>query len=209
MGSRRIARALGDLGVAAPRFKGILRECTRTQKSAATLISFLITAVTLVASPRALADDPVAAEEDIAALAEELGLNELKCPASGPALRTEFIYSHDILEVTTGQNAMSTVHDQLIVIGHDRHTVCFGLHTFGRNYHMCNLAGVARAVSKDVFVFRESETVIEFEFIDPAHVRVTPSGDGYKEHCGSFGWAVIEPGVYGLREAASHSSNAP
>jgi len=46
-------------------------------------------------------------------------------------------------------------------------------------------------------------------FIDPAHVRVTPSKEGYKENCGSFGWAVIEPGVYVLREPASNSSNAP
>jgi hypothetical protein len=91
---------------------------------------------------------------------------------------------------------VSSVHDQFIVVGHHRHTLCFGLHTFGRNYHMCGVAGVARAVSKDVFVFRESATVIRFEFIDPAHVRVTPSGDGYKENCGGWGWTVIEPGVY-------------
>jgi hypothetical protein len=177
------------------------------------LISFLITAVTFGASPLALADDPVAGDKNVAALAEELGPSELECPASRPAPRAEFIYSHDIQEVTTGKDTMSTVHDQLIVVGHDRHTLCFGLRTFGRNYHMCEVAGVARAVSKDVFVFRESETVIKFEFIDPKHVRVTPSGDGYKENCGSWGWAVIEPGVYVLREATSHSSkhssNAP
>lgn len=185
------------------------REDSCPRKSASTLILFLITAATLVASPLALADGPRAGDEDIAALAEELGLNELECPASGPALRAEFIHSHDILEVTTGKDAVSTVNDQFIVVGHDRHTLCFGLQTLGRNYHMCGVAGIARAVSKDVFVFREHETVIQFEFIDRAHVRVAPSGEGYKEKCGSWGRAVIEPGVYVLREATSHSSDAP
>jgi hypothetical protein len=86
--------------------------------------------------------------------------------------------------------------DVLTIVARDEGAMCFGLLTFSRDRHRCELTGVARSVSDDTFLFREGDVAVRFTFLGDDQVRVEPIGTEYRNQCESLG--KIEPAIYTL-----------
>lgn len=147
------------------------------------------------------------------------GARNCPIPATAPALYTRL---HQIpttpdpgdpqhTVITPGGMVLETpkmvaAEDMLQVAARDADTLCFTLITFARDWHTCQLSGVAVSASEHEYVFREASAVLHFRLSNDGAIDVTPEGEGYRSHCEPRG--RIDPAQFTI-EAHLSPSDAP
>ncbi len=88
--------------------------------------------------------------------------------------------------------------DVLTIVARDSDTLCFGLLTFARERHTCEITGVARKESEGTYLFHDDAAVVRFTFDGEDQVSVEPVGTGYQSRCKPSG--KIDTAIYTLGE---------
>jgi hypothetical protein len=146
----------------------------------------------------------------VTAHADEPNIGNLSCPGVQSGELVQYGRLHQIPTaaaaddpvhrmITPGgmildQPKMVAATDVLTIASRDQSAMCFGLVTFARDRHRCDVTGLARAESSNTYVFREGDVAVRFTFLSADQVRVEPIGDGYRVGCQSHG--RIEPAIY-------------
>lgn len=102
---------------------------------------------------------------------------------------------------------MVAAEDMLQVAARDAGTMCFTLITFARDWHRCELSGVAVSASEHEYVFREESAILHFRLTNDGAIDVAPEGDGYRSHCEPRG--RIDPAQFTIEAHLSPSHEPP
>nr|WP_298723518.1 hypothetical protein [uncultured Steroidobacter sp.] len=116
-----------------------------------------------------------------------------------PTVAREDDVSHTI--VTPGgmvlrSPEMVAATDVLTVAARDPDAMCFHLITLAKDWHKCDIAGVARKDAENSYLFTEGSVAVRFHFTSEEQVEVAPLGTAYRSRCEPSG--SIERATYTL-----------
>jgi len=86
--------------------------------------------------------------------------------------------------------------DILTVVARDPDAMCFHLITLAKEWHKCDIGGVARKDAENSYLFTEGGVAVRFNFIGNEQVEVAPLGTAYRSRCEPSG--SIERATYTL-----------
>lgn len=102
---------------------------------------------------------------------------------------------------------MVAAEDRLQVAARNAEAMCFTLITFARDWHRCELSGVATSTSGREYVFREDDAIVHFRLSNDDAIDVTPEGDGYRSHCERRG--RIDPARFTIEAHLQPGNDGP
>lgn len=139
---------------------------------------------------------------------------DTSCPISVAASPVSYGHLHQIPTVARNDDVSHTVvtpggmvlhtpemvaaTDVLTVLARGPDAMCFHLLTLAKEWHKCDIQGVARPESQDSYLFDDGSATVRFTFIAEDQVDVMPIGTAYRSRCEPFG--SIKQATYTLSE---------
>ncbi|WP_116812989.1 hypothetical protein [Steroidobacter cummioxidans] len=121
------------------------------------------------------------------------------CPISATASPVSYGRLHQIPTVAPNNDVSHTVitpggmilhtpemvaaTDVLTVVARDQDALCFHLLTLAKDWHKCDIQGVASKESANSYLFADGSAAVRFTFIGEDQVDVAPIGTAYRSRC--------------------------